>query len=88
MAKNTVKTEVGSLGFICPGSAGIKKPTIEMVKCRSCGTQNEMFTDENSVICEGCGKIVLRSMDPSCIDWCKYAKECIGEEKYKELKGE
>jgi predicted RNA-binding Zn-ribbon protein involved in translation (DUF1610 family) len=82
------KTKEGSSGFSCPGSAGIKSPTIELVRCKSCGVENEIFTDENSVLCENCGKIVLRSMDPTCIDWCKWAKECIGEEKYKELKGE
>jgi DNA-directed RNA polymerase subunit RPC12/RpoP len=80
-------TKIGSSGFACPGSAGIKDPTLELVPCGSCGTENEIFTDENSVLCENCGKIVLRSQDPSCIDWCKYAKECIGDEKYNELKG-
>lgn len=82
------KNDIGSSGFSCPGSAGIKSPTIEIVPCKNCGTENEIFTDENSVICEDCEKIVLRSSDPSCIDWCKYAKECIGDEKYKELKGD
>ncbi len=81
------KTDIGSSGISCPGSAGIKSPTIELVPCKSCGTENEIFTDENSVLCENCGGIVLRSADPSCIDWCKHAKECIGEEKYNELKG-
>jgi hypothetical protein len=82
------KSKIGSSSFACPGSAGIKDPTLELVKCLSCGEENEIFTDENSVLCDNCQKIVLRSQDPSCIDWCKWAKECIGEEKYKELKGE
>ncbi len=83
-----VKTALGSAGFSCPGSGGIKDPTIEIVKCSYCGTENELFTDENSVSCENCQKIVTRTSDPSCIDWCKWAKECIGEEKYMELKGD
>lgn len=86
MAEET-DNKTNAVGFSCPGSTGIKSPTIDLVKCNNCGVENEVFTDENSVSCENCGKIVLRSKDPSCIDWCKWAKDCVGEEKYNELKG-
>ena len=33
--------------------------------------------------CPKCNKIVFRGEASSCIKWCKYAKECVGEEKYK-----
>ncbi len=46
-----------------------------------------MFSDEQKTECPKCGVEVFREEVPSCIDWCKSAKECIGEEKYNELKG-
>jgi hypothetical protein len=27
-----------------------------------------------------------RFIGPSCIDWCAFAKECVGEQKYERLK--
>ncbi|MFQ6135878.1 MAG: hypothetical protein ACE5PM_01705 [Candidatus Hydrothermarchaeales archaeon] len=71
----------------CPGTEGIKNPTIEIINCQKCGEEIEIFTDEQKTTCPNCGETVFREAVPSCIDWCKYAKECVGEEKYNEFKG-
>lgn len=81
------KEDIFESGKRCPGASDIVRPTLVIVKCRACGNEVEMFTDEFKTTCDKCGATVFREETPSCIDWCKYAKECIGEEKYKQIKG-
>lgn len=67
----------------CPGSlAGT--PTIKIKKCPECGREVEVFSNDVSVKCE-CGFAVYNDVE-SCIQYCKYAKACVGEELYKKLK--
>ncbi len=70
----------------CPGSNDIKQPKPEDIACRKCGTAVEMWSDETEAKCEKCGQVNSRVLDPSCIDWCAFAKECVGDDKYKRLK--
>ncbi|MEE8401969.1 MAG: hypothetical protein V3R86_07425 [Candidatus Hydrothermarchaeaceae archaeon] len=74
--------------YECPGASSIKAPTIETLKCKKCGGDVEIFTDESSIKCDSCGTVVKRAPDLACIKWCVGAKECVGEEKYKELMGD
>ncbi|MCL5736178.1 MAG: hypothetical protein M1274_11415 [Actinobacteria bacterium] len=46
-----------------------------------------MFSDETRAKC-GCGEVVYKEKMPSCIEWCVKARECLGEERWKALKGE
>lgn len=71
----------------CPGSSGIKQPTPEYLTCSSCGEEVEIWTDELKAKCTSCNSLVYREQTPSCIDWCKFAKQCIGDEAYARLKG-
>jgi ribosomal protein S27E len=71
----------------CPGSKEIKQPNPEDIRCRHCMKDIEIWSDETEVKCKYCGKINMRSLGPSCIDWCAFAKECVGEQKYQRLKG-
>lgn len=70
----------------CPGSIEIRQPKPEDIKCRYCNNAVEIWSDETETKCKHCGKINTRSMDPTCIEWCAFAKECVGEEKYNRLK--
>jgi hypothetical protein len=47
-----------------------------------------MFSDETRVKCPACGKYVFSEEVPSCIQWCSSARECLGDERWKELLGE
>lgn len=70
----------------CPGQDR-RNVKVETCLCQFCGYEVEIFSDEIQRICPACKKQVCKERLPSCIDWCKYAKDCIGEEKYKLLKG-
>lgn len=74
----------------CPGSLGFVQPKPEMFRCPSCGREVEIWSDEAMASCPVCSKTVFRPGMQSCLDWCKHAKECVGEEKlnqYTKMKG-
>ncbi|MBI4288487.1 MAG: hemerythrin domain-containing protein [Chloroflexi bacterium] len=72
-------------GF-CPGSKGMKSPTPEDVKCPECGYEVEIWSSEVMRHCPQCHTPVMRPQKVSCIDWCSFAKECVGPQLYAKLK--
>jgi len=64
----------------CPGQdkRNLKAETLE---CPNCGYKVEIFSDEIKVRCPKCKSLVYQVKLPSCVDWCKSARGCIGEEK-------
>lgn len=68
--------------FSCPGATRIKEPIPEFFKCPKCHSEVEIWTHESFRKCQNCDQIVLREQVPSCIEWCEYGKECVGEEAY------
>ena len=66
----------------CPGQDD-RNISAETIKCPSCGNAVEIFSDEIKVKCPKCKNLVCQARLPSCVDWCRFAKECIGEEKFK-----
>ena len=72
--------------FKCPGqdARNIKS---EELQCPECGYKVEIFSDEVKVACPQCKGLVCRQRLPSCVDWCKFARECVGEEKWIQRKG-
>ncbi len=71
----------------CPGQDR-RNLKVELIVCPKCGYQVEMFSDEVKVLCPKCREQVCRERLPSCVDWCKHARECIGEERWKKLRKE
>lgn len=70
----------------CPGARSLRQPVPAFINCPDCGTEIEIWTDELRATCPKCGKRVFREQQPSCIDWCSYAKECVGPEVYQRMK--
>ena len=68
----------------CPGSLG-NTPTLKVKKCPECGADVEVFSSDVQVRCDRCGFTIYNELE-SCVQWCKYAKECVGEELYKKFK--
>lgn len=75
------------MGFApeCPGQDR-RNIKVETVTCPHCGYQVEMFSDEINVRCPQCKGQVCRTRLPSCVDWCSYARKCMGEKRWNELK--
>lgn len=70
----------------CPGAAQFTRtPTLKIKRCPECGEYVEIFSTDTQVKCDHCGFIIYNDLE-SCIQWCKYAKECVGEELYDKLK--
>lgn len=68
----------------CPGAANIRTPTLAIRKCPQCGEEVEVFSNDISVRCSRCGFTVYNDV-LSCVRWCRFARECIGEEAYRHL---
>ena len=58
----------------------------EIIICPHCKQKTEIFSDELKRRCPNCKEIIERESLPSCIQWCKAAKDCIGEEKWRQIK--
>ena len=70
----------------CPGQER-RNIQVETIKCPDCGYIAEIFSDEFKVRCPNCRGLICRSRLPSCVDWCKSARDCVGEEKWEQLEG-
>jgi NADH pyrophosphatase NudC (nudix superfamily) len=68
----------------CPGQ-DFRNLKVSLCKCPECGKEVEIFSDELRVKCRSCGAMVYPDRVPSCIEWCKNAKKCLGEEKWKNV---
>ena len=66
----------------CPGAKILRQPQPEIFDCPSCGEEVEIWTDEIRGVCSACGRVVFREGMMSCLEWCKFAQECVGEEAY------
>ena len=71
----------------CPGQDS-RNLRVELHRCPNCGYEVEIFSDEIKVRCPRCGENVFREKTPSCIDWCASARQCLGEERWRRLRGE
>jgi DNA-directed RNA polymerase subunit RPC12/RpoP len=69
----------------CPGSRTIKDPKPEYVNCKRCGTELEIWSDEAKVTCPKCHALYFKEQNLTCIEWCSFAKDCVGEETYNRL---
>ncbi len=68
----------------CPGAIDIRTPTIEIKICPDCGEEIEFFSTDFQRKCPKCGFTVYKDL-MSCVEWCKYARECLGDELYEKL---
>lgn len=71
--------------MIMDGCQGKERtPTIIEKTCPNCGAEIEMFSIDTEMICEKCGCKVYNDT-LNCVQWCKYAKDCVGEEMYENM---
>ncbi len=61
-----------------------RTPTIIEKTCPICGNLIEMFSIDTQMACENCGFVAYNDT-LSCVQWCKYAQKCVGEEMYNHM---
>jgi HD superfamily phosphohydrolase YqeK len=66
----------------CPGAQKFRQPEPEIIKCPVCQKEVEIWTDEIQATCANCKNTVMRESGASCLEWCRYAKECVGDKVY------
>jgi hemerythrin-like domain-containing protein len=70
----------------CPGQDfQDKTPELKYKNCLKCGKEIELWPPAYFAKCSNCGCEIRVEGIPTCANWCKYAKECLGEEKYKAM---
>lgn len=70
----------------CPGSSSLRNNiTLDIKTCPECGSDVELFSIDLKVKCDTCGFVVYNTLQ-SCIQWCRYAEQCVGPEVYQKLK--
>ena len=62
-----------------PGEA--PDPTIQEKVCPRCGNIIEIFSIDTEVACDACGFVAYNDT-LSCVQWCQYARKCVGDEMY------
>ena len=58
-----------------------RTPTIHEKICPNCGEIIELFSIDTQMPCEKCGFMAYNDT-LSCVQWCQYAKQCVGAEMY------
>ena len=61
-----------------------RTPTIEEKICPNCGSTIEVFSTDTEVACENCGFVVYNDA-LSWVQWCKYARQCVGDAMYEQM---
>jgi hypothetical protein len=70
--------------YHCPGADNIRTPSLKTKVCPICGGDIDLFSIEMQGICEKCGFVAYNDTK-TCIKWCKYARECVGDDLYERI---
>ena len=58
--------------------------SIEERICPQCGHEIEIFSVDTEAACEHCGFVIYNDQ-LSCVQWCKYARQCVGDRMYEDM---
>ena len=61
-----------------------RTPTLSEKICPQCGAEIEMFSIDTQMACEKCGFVAYNDT-LSCVQWCQYARQCVGDEMYEQM---
>ena len=61
-----------------------RTPTLEEKICPNCGNVIELFSIDTQVACDNCGFVAYNDT-LSCVQWCEYARKCVGDEMYEKM---
>ena len=66
------------------GCQGKPQITVTVKSCPQCGNEIEIFSVDTQAVCENCGFTIYNNK-VTCAQWCKYAKQCVGEKMYESM---
>ena len=72
------------MSTIMSGCQGKPQTTIIEKTCPRCGETIELFSIDTSMACEKCGFIAYNDT-LTCVQWCQYARQCVGDEMYERM---
>ena len=61
-----------------------RTPTLHEKICPNCGSVIELFSIDTEVACDNCGFVAYNDT-LSCVQWCEYARKCVGDEMYEKM---
>ncbi len=61
-----------------------RTPTLLEKTCPQCGSVIEIFSIDTEVVCDTCGFVAYNDT-LTCVQWCKYARKCVGDEMYEHM---
>ena len=61
-----------------------RTPTIIEKVCPQCGHEIELFSIDTQMPCDNCGFVAYNDT-LSCVQWCQYARKCVGDEMYEHM---
>ena len=61
-----------------------RTPTLEERRGPRCGNLIEIFSVDTEAVCERCGQVIYNDA-LSCVQWCQYARKCVGDEMYEHM---
>ena len=61
-----------------------RTPTIIERVCPQCGELIALFSIDTQMPCEKCGFVAYNDT-LSCVQWCQYARKCVGDEMYERM---
>ena len=61
-----------------------KEISILEKRCPQCGSEIELFSVDTEATCEHCA-VTIYNDTLSCVQWCKYARQCVGESMYQRM---
>ena len=61
-----------------------KEISIEERIYPQCGHEIEIFSVDTEAACEHCGFVIYNDQ-LSCVQWCKYARQCVGDRMYENM---
>ncbi len=70
--------------MILEGCQGKPQTRVMEKTCPQCGAEIEIFSVDTQAVCENCGFVIYNDT-LTCVQWCKYARKCFGDEAYETL---
>lgn len=61
-----------------------RTPTLHEKICPNCGSVIELFSIDTEVACDNCGFVAYNDT-LSCVQWCEYARKCVGDVMYEKM---